>query len=230
MPRTGCLKECVPEPVEDCDAPGDEDGDGYHNYADPDCFSSCLPPNSFVGPIGGSGVGGPYNPPDMFYDGDINTGGGEFAGCCPSEDTNCYTGNPNYADDPCKVDGDVIITGNGNSIVCSVTNNNAVWCLDGYVNDGNGVCVELESCGIGILINNGDKNKLGPNIYEDKAVYIGEDVDDIISHTPQQKQFMMFSATVNNRLLELIDKYSIFIGKAVQKLVQIGYAELRKFY
>jgi len=36
-----------------------------------------------------------------------------------------------------------------------------------------------------------------------------EDVDDIISHTPQQKQFMMFSATVNSRLLDLIDKYDI---------------------
>jgi len=123
----------------------DNNNNQRFDYADSTfCLaSSCTIQGKMVkGPLGGTGVGAPWDMdiPNIYYDGDIANSGGEFAGCCSAN--SCYSGHPDVGG--CKVNGETInVGGSIQSITCSVSENNAVWCKAGYENDGTGICVAV---------------------------------------------------------------------------------------
>ena len=123
---------CFVSSPEICGDFKDNDGDGKYDYADiVDCPESAC--SKVVTPVrAGIGIGKPW------FFGDITLV--NFAGCCGL--TQCYSGSPLYGG--CKNNGD-ILTISSNTAVCSVAAANeitsAVWCAQGYVNDGEGECI-----------------------------------------------------------------------------------------
>ena len=104
----------------------DDDNDGKYDYADSDCV--CASPKVKTNVVAGTGVGAPW------FAG-ANLSG--FAGCCNANQ--CYTGNTNPAIGGCK-NNNYLLNVTAGKAVCSVLGTKAVWCKEGFVNNGTGVC------------------------------------------------------------------------------------------
>jgi|SRR3989344_2583023 len=128
-----------------CSDGKDNDGDGLIDYKDPQCVSQCLSPKQITSLKLGNGLGAPA----MLKENN------SIAGCCLS--TQCYAvGTGNYGGliiPGCRDNLNIIETrSSGGSVIeteiCSSAGTSSVWCKKGFVNDGDGNCVQCNpNCG-----------------------------------------------------------------------------------
>ncbi|HLD98325.1 MAG TPA: hypothetical protein VI815_03285, partial [Candidatus Nanoarchaeia archaeon] len=110
----------------------DNDGNGFIDYRDPACTGSCILPNVIKNETGGTGAGAPWVP--SVYN-------SSYAGCCLTSQCYYYVDS---GDNGC-VNADTgiskLVAGNLVNIYCEVNGTSAVWCKEGYANNGTGGCV-----------------------------------------------------------------------------------------
>ena len=114
---------------ENCTDGRDNDFDGLTDYADSQCASQCAPPKIITPIVIGNGT---RRATYVFLNESVK-------GCC--EANQCYYGNG-----ICANNGGIKVSGfGGETDVCSVNGSSAVWCIQGFTNDGNGNCVDCSS-------------------------------------------------------------------------------------